>query len=255
MIDTHAHLNDSKLYLDVQKIVLDSKANGISKIICASYDLPSSILACDIANAFPEVFCTVGMHPHDSKDYNVAMEQHFEQLCTNKRVVAIGEIGLDYHYDLSPRQTQRQVFEQQIFLANKLSLPIVIHTREAIGDTLSILKSNKNLLDNGVVLHCFNESKETAKILLDMGCKFSFGGSITFKNNNVCEVIKYLPHDCFFLETDCPYLAPVPLRGQTNLPKNVNIVAKKISEILQTETKYIEKITDKNANAFFKLDF
>lgn len=255
MIDTHAHLNDPELYADVDNIVKDSKQNGLDKIICASFDLPSSILACQIANQYDDVFCTVGMHPHDSKDYDDNMEKQFETLCkTNKKVVAFGEIGLDYHYDLSPRETQKQIFERQIILAHKLKLPIVIHTREAIGDTLSILQNNKQYLEYGVVFHCFNASKEVAKILLDQNFKFSFGGSVTFKNSNIGELIKYIPTQSFFLETDCPYLAPVPLRGQINVPKNVNLVAQKIAEILQTDKKQIENICDQNAKNFFNFE-
>lgn len=255
MIDTHAHLNDPKLYANLDQIIIDSKSNHIDKIVCASYDLPSSILACEIANKYQDVYSTVGMHPHDSKYFCIDMQNQFVKLCkNNKKVVAIGEIGLDYHYDLSPRDIQKKVFEQQIFLAHQLKLPVVVHTREAIGDTVSILQKNKNYLDNGVVLHCFNASKEVAKILLDMNCKFSFGGSLTFKNSNVGEILKYIPLESFFLETDCPYLAPVPLRGQINVPKNIIYVAEKISQILQMDVEKIESITDKNAKQFFNLN-
>lgn len=253
MIDTHCHLNDEKLINEVRQIVEDCKKINVNKLICASYDLQSSKDAVDLSNNFSQIYATIGMHPHDSKLYDDSIEKQFEKLAKNKKVIAFGEIGLDYHYNLSPKNTQIDVFIRQLVLADKLNLPVVIHTREAIGDTYEILKNHLNYLNNGLVIHCYNASKDMTKKFLDFGFKFSFGGPITYNNSNLPELISYMPTDSYFLETDCPYLSPQKLRGQTNYPQNVTIVAEKISQILNKEYKEVEKFTDENACRFFKI--
>lgn len=253
MIDTHAHLNDERLLNDFEQIILDCKQNGISKIVCASYDLLSSKTSIELSDKCDILFATIGTHPHDSKLYNDDVEKEYINMAKNKKVVAFGEIGLDYHYDLSPRKIQREIFERQLILADKLKLPVVIHTREAIGDTIEILESNKKYINNGLVFHCYNASYDITKKFLKENYKFSFGGSTTYKNNKIVDTIKILPTDSYFLETDCPYLAPEPFRNQTNYPKHVNLVAENIANITCKSINEVERYTDENAIKFFNL--
>lgn len=253
MIDAHAHLND-ELYADVKKLIDDANEVAVNTIICSSYDLSSSMKAVEIANSFTGVYANVGMHPHDSKLYDDNMEKTFLELATNKKVIAIGEIGLDYHYDYSPRQTQKEVFERQILLAKKLNLPIVIHMREATEDTIEILRQNKNNINLGGLVHCFNGSYETFKMIYEMGFIISIGGALTFKNaKNLLELIPKIPKDGFIFETDCPYLTPEPFRGQINTPKNVKLVYDKASQILNLELNELCKIVEENVKRVFKI--
>ena len=253
MIDTHCHLNDEKLYLKVEQIISECQKCKVNKLICASYDAISSNKAIELVNRYADIYATVGMHPHDSKFYTDQIEKEFFKLCQNQKVVALGEIGLDYYYNNSPKNIQIEVFEKQLYLANKLDLPVVIHTREAISDTYEILKKNQNLINNGLVIHCYNASKEMTKKFLDMNFKFSFGGPVTYNNSNIPELIKYLPTSSYFLETDSPYLSPQGLRGQINSPQNVTIIAEKIAQILNMSYEEVEKFTDKNACKFFNI--
>lgn len=253
MIDAHAHLNDEK-FSNVEEIIIEANKTAVNKIICSSYDLPSSLKAVEIANRFDGVYANVGMHPHDSKLYDDNMEKTFLELSTNKKVIAIGEIGLDYHYDLTPREIQKQVFEKQIFLAEKANLPIVVHMREATQDTLNILSKNKNHLRLGGLIHCFNGSYETFKIIYEMGFIISIGGALTFKNSkNLLELLTKLPKDGFIFETDCPYLTPEPFRGKINTPKNVELVYQKATQILDIEHNELCKIVEENVKRVFKI--
>lgn len=253
-IDTHAHLTDECFQNCVDEILEQSKQQGVEKIFCASYDKQSSIESVELAKKYDDVYAIIGVHPHDAKTYDNELEKTLTQLAQFEKVVAIGEIGLDYHYDLSPRDVQKQVFEKQIELAHKLQLPIVIHTREAIGDTMEILRRYKSKIC-GALVHCFNASKEILHEIMDMGFYVSYGGAVTFKNaNGLLEAVKNTPLDRIMLETDCPYMTPVPYRGKTNFPKYIPIVAQKISELKNVPIKEVEEITTKNAKKFFKID-
>ena len=253
-IDTHAHLTDKCFQDYVDDILEQSKQHGIEKIFCASYDKQSSIESVELAKKYNDVYAIIGVHPHDAKTYDEQLEKTIIQLAQNNKVVAIGEIGLDYHYDLSPRDIQKQVFEKQIDLAYQLGLPIVIHTREAIGDTMEILRKNKTKIQ-GALVHCFNASKEILREIMDMGFYVSYGGAVTFKNaNGLLEAVKNTPLDRIMLETDCPYMTPVPYRGKTNFPKYIPIVAQKIAELKNISVEEIEIITTQNAQKFFKIN-
>ena len=253
-IDTHAHLTDKCFQDCVDEILEQAKQQNVKKIICASYDQQSSIDSVGFANKYDNVYAIIGVHPHDAKTYDESIEQTLIKLAQNNKVVAIGEIGLDYHYDLSPREVQRQVFGKQIDLAYRCKLPIVIHTREAIGDTMEILRKNKSKI-YGALVHCFNASKEILCEIMDMGYYVSYGGAITFKNaNGLLEAVKNTPLERITLETDCPYMTPVPYRGQTNFPKYIPLVAQKIAELKNMSVEEIEQITTKNAQKFFKID-
>jgi TatD DNase family protein len=236
----------------VDDIVSHLEENGLESVITVGYDLPSSQLGVDIAKKYEKVYAMVGMHPHDSQYMTTEMYDIFRDLAQSEKVVAIGEIGLDYHYDLSPREIQQRVFKEQIELAHSLKLPIALHVREAYGDTVNILEDCKHLLDNGVLLHCYSGSSEMVKVFSKYDCYFAFGGPITFKNavHNI-ESLKAVPLDRLLFETDAPYMTPVPFRGKTNEPKYTALVVDKASEVLGIDkTELIEK-TNKNTKTLF----
>lgn len=236
-IDCHAHLDDEAFDQNRQQLIDSLADDDVEFVINCGSDLQTSKNSLELAKNFDNIFCVLGCHPHEAKFFDLDTQNFLSQNATHPKVLAIGEIGLDYHYDLSLREVQRSVFEKQIILANKLGLPIVIHTREAWGDTLDILAKNKSYLNNGVLFHCFNGSAETTKILIDKyDAYFSLGGAITFKNFKGFDTIKQIPITRILTETDCPYMTPVPFRGQTNTPKNVAIVAKRLAEEFDLDT-------------------
>ena len=255
IIDSHCHLTDERLFPMVEEIVSGLEENGLESVITVGYDLQSSVLGVDIAERFDKVYAMVGMHPHDSQYMTEEIYDRFRALAKSDKVVAIGEIGLDYHYDLSPRDVQRKVFREQIELANSLKLPVALHVREAYGDTEKILEESKHLLTNGVLLHCYSGSSEMVKVFSKYDCYFAFGGPITFKNalHNI-EALKAVPLDRLLLETDAPYMTPVPFRGKTNEPKYTALVVDKASEILGIDkTELIEKTNKNTKTLFYKM--
>lgn len=254
LIDTHCHLNDRNLIYFAMDIVSTSERDNMLGYICVGTNLESSKIAVKESEIFTSVYATIGFHPDSCLEYNEEIEHELTELAKSEKVVAFGEIGLDYYYlDNSPKEKQKEVFEKQIKLADKLSLPLVIHLRDAFGDAIEILKRNKKYINNGGVIHCYSGSVESAKILLDMGFYLSFNGVITFKNakKNV-EVLKTLPLDKILVETDSPYLSPEPFRGKPNEPKNVNIVVDKMSEILEIDRDKLTEILNTNARRLFK---
>ena len=253
LIDAHAHLTDEKFSGEVKEIIERARAAGVERIVSTGSDMESSIQSVELAKQFPEVFAVVGIHPEVEREYSSAAEEKLRELAGNDKVIAIGEIGLDYHYEGYNKERQREVFIKQLELAHSLILPVVIHSRDATGDMLEILKSNKNLLASGGIVHCFSGSVETLAEIIKLGLGISLGGVITFKNaKSAGEIIKAVPKDKFVLETDCPYLCPEPHRGERNEPKNVIYVANKIAEILNLNVEEIEKISTENAKKIFK---
>jgi len=255
IIDSHCHLTDERLYPIVDDIVKGLNANGIESVITVGYDLPSSALGVDVARRYKEVYATVGMHPHDSRLMTAETYDIFRNLSADEKVVGIGEIGLDYHYDLSPRDVQQKVFEEQIELADSLRLPVALHVREAYEDTRKILENNKAKLSHGVLLHCYSGSAEMVKVFSKYDAFFAFGGPITFKNavHNI-EALRAVPLDRLLFETDAPYMTPVPFRGKTNEPKHTALVVKKASEVLGVdENELIEKSNKNTKTLFYKM--
>ena len=255
IIDSHCHLTDERLYPIVDDIVNGLNANGIESVITVGYDLPSSTLGVDVARRYKEVYATVGMHPHDSRLMTAETYDIFRNLSADEKVVGIGEIGLDYHYDLSPRDVQQKVFEEQIELADSLRLPVALHVREAYDDTRKILENNKAKLSHGVLLHCYSGSAEMVKVFSKYDAFFAFGGPITFKNavHNI-EALRAVPLDRLLFETDAPYMTPVPFRGKTNEPKHTALVVKKASEVLGVdENELIEKSNKNTKTLFYKM--
>ena len=221
-VDCHLHLEYHAFDGTREAIIAALKTDDVDFVIDCGSDLTTSREAFNLAEKYDDIYAVVGCHPHEAKDFDDKAAEFFTAVSSHEKVVGIGEIGLDYHYDLSPRSVQKDVFEKQIVLADSLNLPIVIHTREAWKDTLDVLAANKKRLNNGVLFHCFNGSKETAKILVDKyDAYFSLGGAVTFKNFNGFDAIEVLPRDRILTETDAPYMTPVPFRGKTNEPKYV----------------------------------
>lgn len=251
MIDSHAHLNDPAFASDLAEAVARAKDVGVHTVINVGYDLPSSRRAVELTNAYPGLWAVVGVHPHDAKTWSPQVRAAIKELAKHPKVVAIGEAGLDYYYDNSPRDQQREVFREQLSLAKEVGLGVVIHSREATQDTLEIVREFPQV---SCLLHCYSGSWETAQIYQDMGHYFSFGGPITFNNaNRLREVVAKIPLDRVLLETDCPYLTPHPHRGKRNEPAYLVHTAEKLGEIYGRTTEEIARVTEENTRRFFSL--
>tara|TARA_Y100001958_G_scaffold3204_1_gene1986 strand:+ start:2414 stop:3175 length:762 start_codon:yes stop_codon:yes gene_type:complete len=249
MIDTHCHINDEKYKHDIDIIVQKAIDSGVKKMICVGVDLETSEKAILISNKYEQVYATVGYHPHESKDAPQRYIYELEDMAKNSKVVAIGETGLDYYYNISPKSIQKNIFNEQIELSKDLNIPIIMHNRNSDKDLLSIIESSK--LDYGVV-HCFSSDWGMAEKLLKLDIKLSFTGMVTFIKDPIEEVLKKIKLDDFFLETDSPYLAPNPHRGKRNEPAMVNLIAQKIAQIKNVPIEIIVESTTKNALSFFK---
>lgn len=251
LIDVHAHITDEK-FDDVEDVIERAKEQGVEKIVCSSADLFSSQQALKLTEKFDCVFANVGIHPENVEDFSHENFEKIKQLARHEKVVAIGEIGLDYHYTQDNKELQKKVFKKHIELANEIGKPIVVHSRDAMGDTIDILKKNSPKKES--LLHCFSGSVESAKILAGLNFSFSFGGVVTFSNaKTVVEVVKFLPMEKILLETDCPYLSPVPFRGKRNEPKNVVYVADMIAKIKGIKFEDVVEVTTKNAKRLFNI--
>ena len=252
MIDTHCHLNDENLLPIADRIVGDFERDKIESAICVGYDMPSSRLAVELADKCEKLYSAVGIHPHDADTANGEAYEELKTLAGNQKCVAIGEIGLDYHYDLSERDVQRKAFAEQIELADQVGLPVVLHVREAYDDARKILFDMRSYLNHGLLLHCYSGSSEYVKVFDKLDAYYSFGGAITFKNarHNI-EALATVPLERLVLETDCPYMTPVPYRGKMNEPKYVALVLDKASEVLGINKDELEKITTENAKRLF----
>jgi len=251
LIDTHAHLDDEKFKDDVADVIANAAAHGIDYIINPASNLASSQAAVQLAQTYDSVYAAVGVHPHDATGLDETVMQQLRVLARCPKVVAIGEIGLDYYYDFSPRDVQKVAFRQQIRLAKELGLPIVVHDRDAHGDVLQILRE-EDAGQAGGVLHCFSGSVEMAMECLKMGFYLSFGGPVTFKNaRRLPEVAAAVPLSKILVETDSPYLTPEPYRGRRNEPAYVRHVAAKIAEIKGVDLGVLARITTENARRLF----
>lgn len=253
LIDTHAHLDSSRFNKDRAEVIKNARDTGVSYIVNIGADLKSSRYSVKLAREYPFIFATVGIHPHDAIGLDANVLAELEKLAGEEKVVAIGEIGLDYYYDHSPRDIQRAAFIDQLVLAKKLNLPIVVHSREAEEDTMNILKEHYRQGGTGI-LHCFSGSLKMAREALELGFYLAFGGIVTFKNaGGLLEVLEELPLDRILLETDCPYLSPVPYRGKRNEPAYLPYVAEKIGEIKGVSLEEVAEITTANAIRVYNL--
>lgn len=253
LIDTHCHLQDKRFAGDLEAVLDRAQEAGVAYALVVGSDLATSREACELAQKYPQLFAIVGVHPHDSKDADRATFDEIRKLATQERVVALGEMGLDYHYDFSPRKIQQRVFRYQIGLARELGLPIVIHDREAHADTMAILKEEK-AEEVGGVLHCYSGSWEMARECIKMGFYISIAGPVTFANaKKLVQVVENLPLEHLLVETDAPYLTPVPHRGKRNEPAYVRHVAEAIARIKGIAVEEVEEQTTANAIKLFGL--
>ncbi len=251
LFDTHAHLNDERFDEDREALIASFAQKGIANVCEVGFDMESSVKAMELSEKYDFIYAAAGVHPHDSKDMKDSDFVALKELLGHPKVVALGEIGLDYYYDNSDRSIQRQRFAEQLDLAKELDCPVVIHTRDAMEDTISILREHG---DGDGIIHCYSGSKESAKILLDMGYYISFAGPVTFKNANaILDVVRYVPEDRILIETDSPYLAPVPHRGERNCPVYVEEVAKRIAELREISFDKIAQITTANAKKVYRI--
>lgn len=251
--DTHAHYYDEQFSRDRDTVLKKVFASGVKYILNASSDVASSIENISMAKQYDNIYAAVGVHPHNAIYLNNNTISTLADFTTFPKVVAIGEIGLDYYYDNSPREAQKMAFAKQINLSINLKLPIIVHDRDAHEDTLNIIKS-ENAKTVGGVFHCFSGSVEMAREVLNNNFYISVAGPVTFKNaKKLIDVIKYIPEDRMLIETDCPYLAPEPLRGSKNDSSNLKIIAVKIAEIKGRTVEEIAAVTTGNAKRLFNI--
>ncbi len=225
--DSHCHLQDRRFKHEIEKVIRDAREAGVGKILVPGWDLRSSREAIEISNKFDNVFAACGVHPHDAKFYDSTVENKIIELTGNKNVVAVGEIGLDYYRNLSPKEMQIDAFKRQLKIAEKGNLPVIIHTRDSIGDTIKIVKE----FNCRGVFHAFNYSKEIAEKIVSMGFYVGIGGVVTYPNSCISVALKEISLDCILVETDAPYLTPHPHRGKRNEPAFTTYVLKRIAEI------------------------
>lgn len=251
LIDTHAHLTDER-FCGSEGIITDMSADGLERIITVGYDMESSLSGLEIAESHDAVYCAVGFHPSETAKFAAADNDRLLKAANSPKCVAIGEIGLDYHYEDTDKQTQHRVLEAMFELCGQSALPVIFHVRDSYEDMFKLVKANLSKFKAGGVVHCFSGSKETALAYIDLGFHISFTGSITFKNAvKFPDIINSLPIERILVETDCPYLAPVPHRGEVNYPKYVRFQAEKIAEITGRTYEEIERITTLNAYSLF----
>ncbi len=247
MIDTHCHLYDQKLYNDLEQIILNAKESNISKMICIGDNLNTSDQSIQISEKYSNIYASVGIHPHEAKNAPSEYLKQISQKINHKKVVAIGEIGLDYHYNFSDPNTQKNIFLGQLKLAKKLDLPTIVHCRDAYEDLYNLILQSKN---NKGVIHCFSGDLEFAQKIIELGYYISFTGMITFVKE-LEYIIEKIDLKHMMVETDSPYLAPVPYRGKINQPAYVNKVAEKIADIKNITIEEVDTITSNNASLLF----
>ena len=254
LFDTHAHLNADQYNEDLTEVIERALAEGVSRIVVVGFDRPTIEKAMELAEQYEFIYASVGWHPVDAIDMKDEDLLWIEELASHPKVVALGEMGLDYYWDKSPKDIQQQVFRKQIQLAKKVKLPIIIHNRDATADIVEILKE-EGASEVGGIMHCFSGSPETARECIAMNFYISLGGPVTFKNaRKPKEVAEAIPLDKLLIETDCPYLAPHPYRGKRNEPSYVKLVAEQIAEIKQISLEDVAKATTENAKKIFGIN-
>ena len=247
--DTHAHFDDEKFDEIRDNLIEEMHSNGVDYIINIGADMESSVKSMKLAKKYDFIYAAVGVHPHEVENMTEADIDTLRKYAEYEKVVAIGEIGLDYYYDFSPRDKQRYWFERQLELAAELDMPVSIHSRDAAQETFDIIKNSS--VRKGVI-HAYSGSVEMAKDYIDMGFYIGIGGVVTFKNaKKLVDVVRFAPMERILLETDSPYLSPVPVRGTVNNSQNLKYVVDKISEIKQISPEKICEITSQNAKGIF----
>jgi len=254
LFDTHAHLDDDRFDKDRDETIIQCQRDGVELILNAGSNIETSVKAIALAKKYEFIYAAVGVHPHDAAEMDEETAGVLAALAGNRKVRAIGEIGLDYHYDLSPRDVQKQRFVEQIDLARQLKLPIIVHDREAHGDVMDIFKKTR-IKEVGGVLHSFSGSAEMALECIKLGLYISISGPVTFENaRKTVEAVKQVPLDMLLIETDSPYLTPVPYRGKRNYPGYVRLVAEKIAEIKGISFEEVARQTLENGKRLFGIE-
>ncbi|MGE7907848.1 TatD family hydrolase [Peribacillus sp. NPDC094092] len=254
LFDTHVHVNAEQFNEDLEDVIDRAKEAGVNNMVVVGFDRPTIMRAMELIEAYDFMYAAIGWHPVDAIDMTEEDLQWIEELSNHPKVVAIGEMGLDYHWDKSPKDVQMEVFRKQIRLAKKVGLPIIIHNREATADIVNILKEEEASRVGGI-MHCFSGSAETALECINMNFYISLGGPVTFKNaKKPKEVAAAVPLDRLLIETDCPYLAPHPYRGKRNEPSYVKLVAEQIAEIKQLTLEEVSQATTENAKKLFGIN-
>jgi len=250
-IDTHAHINHEMLANKKEEII-DSLGKELKFLICPSYDKTTCYTTLEFANKYKKVYGALAIHPSEEKTWDEEIKKFIIDNVKNDKIVAIGEYGLDYHYEPYNKQGQQRVMLEQLEIAKQSKVPSIFHIRDAFDDFIPIMKENLQGFSGGVI-HCYDSNVENAKKLLDLGLMISFTGLITYKQNDaVREAVKYIPFDRMMFETDSPYLAPEPYRGQVCVPQYVSKVYEKVAEIKKIEIEKLQEIVEKNVKNFFK---
>ena len=254
LFDSHCHLENDRFDSDREETIARIHGNGVTRCVCVGSDLPTSHACVALAETHDFIWAAAGVHPHEAKDAPDDYIDQLRQLLRHPRVVALGEIGLDYYYDLSPRDVQRRVMNEQLDLALEADMPVIFHIRDAHGEMVEQLRARKRLPQG--VIHCCSASAETVREYLGMGFYISFAGPITFKNAvTPIEASKAVPLDRLLIETDSPYLTPVPLRGRRNEPDYVRYVLEKQAEVHGVDPEELADITFKNASTLYRIPF
>lgn len=254
LFDTHAHLNAEQFDTDLEEVIARAKAEKVERIVVVGFDKPTITRAMELIEEYHFIYAAIGWHPVDAIDMTEEDLSWIKELSSHEKVVAIGEMGLDYHWDKSPKGVQKEVFRKQIALAKEVNLPIIIHNRDATEDVVTILKE-EGAEEVGGIMHCFTGSAEVARQCMDMNFYISFGGPVTFKNaKKPKEVAKEIPNDRLLIETDCPFLTPHPFRGKRNEPSYVKYVAEQLAELKGLTYEEIASITTENAKRLFRMN-
>ncbi|GAB2563915.1 TatD family hydrolase [Gracilibacillus alcaliphilus] len=253
LFDTHVHLNVSHFDEDREEVLARAEQAGVKYMVVVGFDHETIPKAIEMAEQHNHIYAAVGWHPVDAIDMTAKELAWLEELSNHPKVVALGEMGLDYHWDKSPKDIQKEVFRKQIRLAKKVKLPIIIHNREATEDIVEILQE-EDAKEVGGIMHCYNDSVEYVDSCLEMNFYISLGGPVTFKNANLPkEVAKYVPADRLLIETDCPFLAPHPKRGKRNEPAYVQLIAEQIAALRDISYDELSQQTTKNAKRLFQI--
>ena len=254
LIDSHAHLEMPEFRKDLEAVIQRAKESGVEYVFTVGTEKKDWKRALEIAESHPSIYAILGVHPHNAKEIDHQTYSMLRELCRNEKVKAYGEIGLDFFRNFSPRDLQLMRFREQIGLAKELGLPVVIHDREAHHETLEILKSER-AKDCGGIIHCFSGDYGMAKVCMDMGFYISIPGSVTFKNaESFREVVKRIPLDSLLVETDAPFLTPVPFRGKRNEPSYVRYTAQRMAEVKNISLEKVAEVTTQNAMRVYRLD-
>jgi len=253
LFDTHTHLNAEEFNEDRDEVIQRAKDAGVTNMVVVGFDRPTIQRAMEIIDQYEHIYASVGWHPVDAIDMTDEDLAWIEELTHHPKVVALGEMGLDYHWDKSPHDVQKEVFRKQIALARRLKMPIIIHNREATEDIVRILEE-ENAGEIGGIMHCYSADWETAEKCMDMNFYISFGGPVTFKNAKLPKVVaEKVPLERLLIETDCPFLSPHPFRGKRNEPARVTLVAEQLAQLKNISYEELAQITTTNAKRLFNI--